>query len=116
VRFFHFADMKRDLSGSIRKVADFLGIAPSADQWTKIDEYASFDWTGTTAPPFTVAGSSVTCPTRIERERVLKHWLESVSTGFQFRSMWSGTRNRRSLTAASNSCPCGCRECNPTLP
>jgi len=44
VLLMHFADMKRDLSGSIRKVADFLGIAPSAAAWAKIDEYTSFDW------------------------------------------------------------------------
>ena len=44
VRLMHFADMKRDLSGSIRKIADFLGIAPSAAAWAKIDEYTSFDW------------------------------------------------------------------------
>jgi hypothetical protein len=44
VLFMHFADMKRDLSGSTRKVADFLGIKPSAAEWARIDEYTSFDW------------------------------------------------------------------------
>ena len=33
VLLMHFADMKRDLSGAIRKVADFLGITPSAAEW-----------------------------------------------------------------------------------
>jgi hypothetical protein len=44
VRLLHFADLKRDFAGSVRKVADFLGIAPSAPEWTRINEYTSFDW------------------------------------------------------------------------
>jgi aryl sulfotransferase len=44
VLFMHFADMKRDLSGATRKVADFLGVKPSAAEWAKIDEHVSFDW------------------------------------------------------------------------
>ena len=44
VLFMHFADMKRDLVGSTQKVAEFLGVAPSAAAWAKINEYVSFDW------------------------------------------------------------------------
>jgi hypothetical protein len=44
VLFMHFADMKRDLSGATRKVADFLGIQPTEAEWARIDEHASFDW------------------------------------------------------------------------
>ena len=44
VLLLHFADMKRDLAGSTRKVADFLGVTPSAAQWAKIDEHVSFEW------------------------------------------------------------------------
>lgn len=44
VLFVHFADMKKDLAGSARKVAAFLGIAPTAAQWKTIDELVSFDW------------------------------------------------------------------------
>jgi hypothetical protein len=44
VLFMHFADMKKDLQGSIRKVAAFLDIKPAASQWATIDTYASFDW------------------------------------------------------------------------
>jgi hypothetical protein len=44
VLFMHFADMKRDLAGATRKVADFLGVKPSAAQWAKIEEHVSFDW------------------------------------------------------------------------
>ncbi|HXJ22055.1 MAG TPA: sulfotransferase domain-containing protein [Polyangia bacterium] len=44
VLLMHFADMKRDLAGATRKVADFLGVEPSPAQWDKINEYVSFDW------------------------------------------------------------------------
>ncbi len=44
VLLLHFADMKRDLPGATRKVADFLGIKPSAAEWAKVDEHVSFEW------------------------------------------------------------------------
>jgi len=44
VLLLHFADLKRDLPGCTRKVADFLGITPSAAAWGRIDEHVSFDW------------------------------------------------------------------------
>ncbi|WP_095011731.1 sulfotransferase domain-containing protein [Tsuneonella mangrovi] len=44
VMFIHFADMKRDHEGSIRKIAKFLEVEPSEEQWPKILEYTSFAW------------------------------------------------------------------------
>jgi hypothetical protein len=44
VMFIHFADMKKDHEGSIRKIAEFIGEKPSDDQWAKILEYTSFPW------------------------------------------------------------------------
>ncbi len=44
VLFMHFAEMKRDLPAATRKVADFLGVRPSAAEWSRIDEHVSFDW------------------------------------------------------------------------
>ena len=44
VLFMHFSDMKRDHQRSIRKIAKFLGIEPTADQWSAIMEYTSFAW------------------------------------------------------------------------
>ena len=44
VLFLHYADMKRDHEGSIRKIAEFLDIQPSEEQWPKILEYTSFPW------------------------------------------------------------------------
>jgi hypothetical protein len=44
VMFLHYADMKEDHEGSVRKIADFIGEAPSEDQWANILEYTSFPW------------------------------------------------------------------------
>lgn len=40
----HYADMKRDHEGSIRKIAAFLDIEPTPQQWERILEYTSFAW------------------------------------------------------------------------
>jgi hypothetical protein len=44
VLFMHFSDMKRDHQASIGKIAKFLGIEPTPDQWPAILEYTSFPW------------------------------------------------------------------------
>lgn len=44
VLFLHYADMKRDHEASIRKIAKFLGVEPTAEQWPAILEYTSFPW------------------------------------------------------------------------
>ena len=44
VLFLHFADMKKDHEGSIRKIADFIGAQPTDDEWRAITEYTSFPW------------------------------------------------------------------------
>lgn len=44
VLFLHYSDMKRDHEGSIRKIAKFLGVEPTADRWPAILEYTSFPW------------------------------------------------------------------------
>jgi aryl sulfotransferase len=44
VMFIHFADMKKDHEGSVRKIAGFIGEEPSDNQWAKILEYTSFPW------------------------------------------------------------------------
>ena len=40
----HFADLKRDLEGSVRRVADFLRFDVSDAQWAAVLEYTSFAW------------------------------------------------------------------------
>jgi hypothetical protein len=44
VLFIHYSDMKRNQEGSLRKIAKFLGVEPSKDQWPTILEYTSFPW------------------------------------------------------------------------
>ena len=44
VLFLHYADMKKDHEGSIRRIAQFLGITPAADRWPAILEYTGFPW------------------------------------------------------------------------
>ena len=40
----HYSDMKGDHEGSIRKIADFLEIEPTDQQWTAILRHTSFAW------------------------------------------------------------------------
>ena len=42
VLMLHFSEMKKDHAGSIRKLSDFLGFAPTPEQMAKIEEYTSF--------------------------------------------------------------------------
>jgi aryl sulfotransferase len=44
VRFVHFADLKRDMPGEIRRIAAFLDIPIDPARWDAIVEYCSFDW------------------------------------------------------------------------
>jgi aryl sulfotransferase len=39
----HYNDLKADLPGEMRRVADFLGIAVAPDLWPELIEAASFD-------------------------------------------------------------------------
>ena len=40
----HFADLKADMEGEIRRIAGFLGIEVAAKRWPAIVEHCSFDW------------------------------------------------------------------------
>ncbi len=44
VLFLHFSDMKRNREASIRKIAQFIGVEPTPNQWAAILEYTSFPW------------------------------------------------------------------------
>ncbi len=44
VLFLHYSDMKRNHEQTIRKIAAFLDITPTPEQWPGILEYTSFPW------------------------------------------------------------------------
>jgi len=44
VMLIHFNDMKRDLAGSVRQIADFLGITLDEATMARVVEHSSFDW------------------------------------------------------------------------
>ena len=44
VMLVHFANLKRDMPGEMRRIAAFLDIAIDEDRWDAIVEYCSFDW------------------------------------------------------------------------
>ncbi len=44
VMFIHFAELKADLPGSMKRIADFLDINVDRANWPRILEYCSFDW------------------------------------------------------------------------
>jgi aryl sulfotransferase len=44
VLFVHFADLKRDMEGQMRRIADFLDVEVDEDGWDRIVEYCTFDW------------------------------------------------------------------------
>jgi aryl sulfotransferase len=44
VHMIHFASLKKDLPGEMRKLATYLGIDVKDANWPRILEYCSFDW------------------------------------------------------------------------
>ena len=44
VLMIHFSNMKKDHEGSLRKLAKFLDMAPTQQQWPKVLEYTTYKW------------------------------------------------------------------------
>ncbi len=44
VLLLHYNDLKRDMPGQMRRIAEFLDIQVDASKWPRIHEYCSFDW------------------------------------------------------------------------
>lgn len=44
VLLLHYTEMKKDHGGSLRRIAEFLELEPSADQWPVIEELTGFNW------------------------------------------------------------------------
>lgn len=56
VMLVHFNDLKADLEGSVRRIAEFLDIEPDAKAWPAIIEHCSFDYMKAHADSITPAG------------------------------------------------------------
>ncbi|MFC5176509.1 sulfotransferase domain-containing protein [Nocardioides taihuensis] len=44
VLFVHFADLKRDMEGEMRRIAAFLDVPVDEATWPQVVEYCTFDW------------------------------------------------------------------------
>ena len=44
VMLLHFAELKADLPGSMRKIANFLDVEVRAEDWPELELYCTFDW------------------------------------------------------------------------
>ena len=44
ILFVHFANLKRDMPGQMRRIAEFLDVPIDETRWEEILEYCSFDW------------------------------------------------------------------------
>ncbi len=58
VKVVHFADLKRDMAGEMRKIAEFLDAAVKPGQWPEIELYCTFDWMKANATKATPLGGA----------------------------------------------------------
>lgn len=58
VKLIHFADLKRDMGGMMREIADFLGVDVPEQHWPEIELYCSFDWMKANATKATPLGGA----------------------------------------------------------
>jgi aryl sulfotransferase len=59
VMLLHFVDLKRDMGGKMREIADFLGARVEPGRWPEIEQYCSFDWMKANATHVTPLGGIV---------------------------------------------------------
>ena len=59
VKLVHFADLKRDLEGEMRAIADFLEVDVPEDRWPEVVEHCTFDWMKANAPKVAPLGGAV---------------------------------------------------------
>ena len=58
VKAIHFAELKRDMPGTMREIADFLGVQVKPENWPEIELYCSFDWMKANATKATPLGGA----------------------------------------------------------
>jgi aryl sulfotransferase len=59
VKLVHFADLKRDLAGEMRGIAEYLGVEVPADRWPQVVEHCTFDWMKANADKVAPLGGAV---------------------------------------------------------
>jgi aryl sulfotransferase len=58
VKLIHFSELKRDMPGMMREIADFLEISVDQSDWPELERYCSFDWMKTNATKATPLGGA----------------------------------------------------------
>lgn len=58
VLFLHFADLKRDMPGQMRRIAAHLGADVAESDWSTIEEYCTFEWMKANATKATPLGGA----------------------------------------------------------
>ena len=59
VMLVHFGDLKKDMSGQMRKIAEFLEIPINEDKWDDIVEHCTFDYCKKNAAKLAPLGGSL---------------------------------------------------------
>lgn len=59
VKLVHFTDLKRDLEGQMRDIADFLEVEIPAARWPQVVEHCTFDWMKANAEKVAPLGGAV---------------------------------------------------------
>lgn len=54
----HFSELKRDMPGQMRRIAEFLDIRIDESRWDSIVKYCSFDWMKQNATKSTPLGGA----------------------------------------------------------
>jgi hypothetical protein len=59
VMIVHFAELKRDMGGKMREIADFLGVPVAPETWPEIEQLCSFEWMKANADQVTPLGGAI---------------------------------------------------------
>ena len=59
IRLIHFNDLKQDLPGEMRKLAEYLDISIDESQWDAMVEHSTFDWMKANADLVTPMGGQI---------------------------------------------------------
>lgn len=59
VMLVHFADLKRDMGGKMREIADFLEVSVPAENWPELETLCSFDWMKANAAKVAPLGGAI---------------------------------------------------------